>query len=620
MSADDHRRHENNPLANTIGQAASVLATALTEYLGRTLEASSHRVVEQISRNLPKEDRRDTGLTSIAHAFEQYRDAIGDLATVLPQIAQRATLEWQSEPGMHLVFRARPEGARGSDLDKPEKLLNEAIRPFGPDGIEMTPQLYDAIDKAATDALGKAKKTPSWSGTRRWHKTLATIQQHFGDPKRTSLPSMLEDLRHAVRAQRDTGIRQVQQELGWLLEHDAIVAYAVLDALETCMGSESLHEILRRRSIFDQYATFFRAGKAPSRPAWEAPVREALRSLGYDLSDRLSLVSEDRGSDRIERLLLDHGNDRVYCFRQGTKRPTPTLIPLYNRPRPELELYATTPGRCFYPSLDHPRFLPHRVHDARQGAAIWMVDRRAVQEHLDALHGRYHSDVQLRPWNMGAGRTPLALFAVDYRETDLGPSLEIGLACFVTPTHDPLAVGTLLLGSLPVSAPSSKDVGNAIWGLGKEYVPPERWTVNYARESATWKLKVDTDIELRVTLPRGGTRSSSRVPLLHYTNRFSQWHRSTLSRSGSQEQLRVGGHGIDISVDANHDYWSHAPATLPSTASRSLLSVMYRFRLFDHPNAGITGIRPSYSLWTEHMSSELGPACLVPSPQETEDA
>ena len=89
MSADDHRRHENNPLANTIGQAASVLATALTEYLGRTLEASSHRVVEQISRNLPKEDRRDTGLTSIAHAFEQYRDAIGDLAdTRIDPLAQ----------------------------------------------------------------------------------------------------------------------------------------------------------------------------------------------------------------------------------------------------------------------------------------------------------------------------------------------------------------------------------------------------------------------------------------------------------------------------------------------------------------------------------------------------
>ena len=75
----------------------------------------------------------------------------------------------------------------------------------------------------------------------------------------------------------------------------------------------------------------------------------------------------------------------------------------------------------------------------------------------------------LIPFDLGGGRTLLAVLGTDYRASDLGRCQEIALALAVTLRHAPTGVpGAMFLG-IGVSGELACDSGRVIWGLRKVF-------------------------------------------------------------------------------------------------------------------------------------------------------
>lgn len=571
------------PLVSTIGEAAAAIATAVTEYLGRTLEASGERALTEFARNANLGSQPGSAADPIAQTFNQYRDALGDLAVALPQLAQRASLLGQAEPGMRLLFRA---GRRGVD-GPPGERLHKVFAALPSATAQITRPVYDKVEKGReTDLSG----------------LLTVIETQLRDERRRDLPSWVEQLKHKIRADRAKGLDLARRELGWLLDSKLDMAYALLDDLDGVLGGNCLREILRDQVGFTAFRKAV-TGAPPKPPDWLDPLRDCFRQLGFGLGDGLTLLPPVSGESK-EYALLDHSRDRVFRIWQGGDG--------------KLEVYGETEGVEYFdrsatlrPS-DVPRLLPHRVQDASSGMAVWGVDRRDVQDLLD---GRYRTDARLFAWDMGANRTPLTLFAVHYRQSDLGEYFELGIGCFVHPARDPLAVGMLVLDDLPVSTAISCEVGKHIWGYPKVFDSKVEWTPpSYRPDRVDWSVTLASGLKVDVTLPRGGTRSSVRVPLLSYTLKHGQLYRSVLSRSGSGESLRVGGGGVAIRVS----HISDEPWTSVRGSAAGLPGLLQRFSLVSD-GTGNRVRTPMYTIWTEHMCGDLGPPCLVPMPADVEE-
>lgn len=596
-----------NPLVASIGQAAGVIATALTEYLGRSLEASGERALVNLARTTESGASNPGGGGTLGAVFEQYRDALGDLALVLPQFAQRASLEWQAEPGMRLLFRARPKGVAG--IDDVEKDLQDLIEPFRwkPEQTTwVTKPVFDAVKAAAAAAEPKGASL---------EELLTKVSEQFGHKERRDLPMLLDRIKDEIRQDREAGLRLAREKLDWCLgagagDHVA-AGYDFLDHLEHDLRIRCLRELLRGQDPFKSFREAVLLLDANFPQDLDRKLDMLFRRLGYRIGDALTLHKAG-SSRRPEYLLLDHRHDRVFSIRTGDQI---LLAPKYSdRKASDLELYGLVEGTNYFDSsadqrpVNVPRVLPHRVQDASHGMAVWAVDRRDVQDLLDTRA----TDVKLRAWDMGANRTPLTLFGAHYRESDLEEYLELGIGCFVAPARDPLAVGMMVLGTLPVTTKISRDVGEHIWGYPKVLVSAEQLKCRYRPDSVLWTHQLAAGVELSVTLPRGGNRSSARLPLLSYTHKFGKLHRSVLMRSGKGESLRVGGSGVKVKVSGPADWWSR-----PGSA-QGIGGLLHRFGLFGD-GAGLQGRRAAFSTWTEHMSAELGPPCLVPTPPPIED-
>lgn len=323
-------------------------------------------------------------------------------------------------------------------------------------------------------------------------------------------------------------------------------------------------------------------GRAPramdiQRFAHDTPLLDQLRdlfaSIGHPLSPAMSAMgARNRWSVR------DHQSGREFFIAPHGKL---------------LEVTSAEEGRSY--AVAGSRFeLPARVFDASQGFAFYSVPIGPVQNELNK-----HKRLGLEAWKMDERHTALALFMVDYRESDLGRYRELGIACLAAPGSDPLAIGMVPL-FLGVSSDFSRKAGASIWGFPKSVHGIE---VDYEPDSASmlfWNSANDQRAgakpALRFTLPRGGTARSRDIPFYNYTKKGAALHRVTVTRSGEGEQWTRDHDAVRVDI---------APDAGACQAAKLLAAL------------GITGGEQDnllYATWTENMTAELDAAELVPFP------
>jgi Acetoacetate decarboxylase (ADC) len=218
--------------------------------------------------------------------------------------------------------------------------------------------------------------------------------------------------------------------------------------------------------------------------------------------------------------------------------------------------------------------LPCLVRDASAGTAMFEVDAAAAQR---MVPGDDFSVVESSP-----GRCQLILALIDYRDNDLGDYLEVGVTFFVTPRGAGAdAAGTFIV-RLPVDQRFTCLAGRAIWGFPKSV---EDIAFDYADTSMTATLRMDGELVLRVTVPRGGDEIMPDLPMATYTLIDGRPHATAFSQGGAGAQVVASRDGV-------------------------------RLELGDHPLAkelaGLGLPAPAImSTWTEHMHGSFGEAVAL---------
>jgi hypothetical protein len=179
--------------------------------------------------------------------------------------------------------------------------------------------------------------------------------------------------------------------------------------------------------------------------------------------------------------------------------------------------------------------LPCVVRDASAGTAMFEVDASAAQR---LVPGDEFVVVEASP-----GRCQLVLAVIDYRDNDLGDYLEVGLTLFVTPRAGGEA-GTYIV-RLPVDQEFTCAAGRAIWGFPKSV---EDIALDYAPDHVTATLRMDGELVLRLTLPRGGDETMPPLPMVTYTHIDGIAHATGFSQGGDGAQVVAGGEGVTLEL------------------------------------------------------------------------
>ncbi|MFT3820487.1 MAG: hypothetical protein QM750_23220 [Rubrivivax sp.] len=542
----------------------------------------------------------------IGRLLAPYRQVLGDWVGMLPSVLKRVEQVVDPAAGRQLLFRARtpwdpkasnassrkvaalPRAARALGLQPAEQLLYKFIAAaherMDKDHVLLTQGLRERLSALPDDLKSDTARQ--------------ALQALVQDERRLDLPRMLDELKHQVRANRASGFIRVRNALQWLLQsegQDFGPGYALLEALTDILGENCLRELLRRRVLI----------KPPSLATADEKTFESLRTgfrhFGHELSDLLSVVGGG-SAERPTLLVLDHGHDRHFELQaDGSSQRT--------SPCAGFEVYGPHIGRD-YRVRGQPVRLPMRIHDAAQGLATWTADKRAVQDLLDGC--KPDSALDMRAWDVGANRTPVALYFIHHRDADVGPYFEVGLGAFVAPRRDPLSVGLTALGAILVSTREAMEVGQEVWGFDKEHVDAEHWDVRYRPDFLTCAVRV-AGATLNLRLPRGGAMSSA-LPVLLYTRRPArsgggQWHRSAMMRFASDESVRIAGAGVALSLTLDS-----AAADKDKPFAHSLLGALYGLGLID-PHDGAQKSNALHASWSEHVRAQLGPPSLVSLPE-----
>jgi len=228
--------------------------------------------------------------------------------------------------------------------------------------------------------------------------------------------------------------------------------------------------------------------------------------------------------------------------------------------------------------------LPARVQNASQGLALYEVPMVIGQQQVDEA-GQHFTVV-----NIGRGQTPLAVFIVDYRHSDLGTYQEFCLACLVTPKHRPWAVPGWYITMSPVNDHFASAAGHSLWGYPKtaEYAVDFNAT---QPDSMCCILSKRSSPVLTVCFPRGGSGSSTAIPWYTYAVRHHQPQRIIFMRTGRGERIRFGGQGVTLRLGNATDHQDD-----------SLWKLVHELELLEK--------RPFLHSWTEYMSGEFG----IPAP------
>jgi Acetoacetate decarboxylase (ADC) len=219
--------------------------------------------------------------------------------------------------------------------------------------------------------------------------------------------------------------------------------------------------------------------------------------------------------------------------------------------------------------------LPCVVRDASAGTAMFDVDALAARRFLP---GDDFAIVESSP-----GRCQLVLAVIDYRDNDLGDYLEVGVTLFVTPRGGEGEAGTFIV-RLPVDQAFTCAAGRAIWGFPKSV---EDIALDYAPGSVTATLRMDRELVLRLTLPRGGDDTMPPLPMTTYTLIDGRPHATAFAQGGTGAQVRAGGDGVTLELGVHPLAKELAGLGLPAPALMST--------------------------WTEHMAGTFeAPQALTP--------
>jgi Acetoacetate decarboxylase (ADC) len=251
--------------------------------------------------------------------------------------------------------------------------------------------------------------------------------------------------------------------------------------------------------------------------------------------------------------------------------------------------------------------LPAQVRDASQGLALYSIPLREAQAVLDAQQAPF------RAFAASPERTLLAIFVVDYRDSDLGQYFELGAALGVTPADDRDGALGMFILALPVSQAFSRDAGRQIWGYPKVLTPG--LTIRREGPSIRCTVLPEDPSTFALTLPRGGYRRWSDVPVLprgglqrlpigtssevavvSYTLKEGRSQRVVVSRTGEGERLQVGGQ-VDLRLGAGDE--NNCPCGLADRDAGAICLCLLLRRL------NLPEKQPVVCGWTERMSATL---------------
>jgi hypothetical protein len=201
--------------------------------------------------------------------------------------------------------------------------------------------------------------------------------------------------------------------------------------------------------------------------------------------------------------------------------------------------------------------MPCVVRDASAGTAMFDVDSAAARPLVpDAF-----DLVETTP-----GRCQLIVAVIDYRDNDLGDYLEVGITFFVTPAGDPAGEAGTFITRLPVNQSFTCEAGRAIWGFPKTV---EDIALDYADDSVTCTLRMDGQLVLRLTLPRGGEDEMPPLPMTTYSLIDGVPHGTPFRQGGSGAQVLVGADGITLELGDHPVAKELASLGLPTAADMS---------------------------------------------------
>ncbi len=236
------------------------------------------------------------------------------------------------------------------------------------------------------------------------------------------------------------------------------------------------------------------------------------------------------------------------------------------------------------PSTPFP--LPARFIDASQGWAVYAVSfERATR----VLGG--DADF-VGPFDLGDGRTLLAVLGIDYRVSDLGRCQEIALALAAKARNDPVGIPGACFVGIGVSGEFSREAGQAIWGLTKVF--NRDLSVAYRPDRAVFGVGPHRE-SLSVSFPRFGQRRSEGIPISIYSRRHSgEGHgavplRSVMTLSGRGQGLQIGG-----SVSIRLGSANRAGCICRGSPQDCLCRTIEEFDIKDR--------LPAANGWTEHLS------------------
>lgn len=201
--------------------------------------------------------------------------------------------------------------------------------------------------------------------------------------------------------------------------------------------------------------------------------------------------------------------------------------------------------------------LPCIVRDASAGTALFDVDLEATRTLLPR---------QFEPVESAPGRCQVVLAVIDYRDNDLGDYREVGITFFVTPAGGSADQAGTFITRLPVDQQFTCEAGRVIWGFPKTV---EDIDLDVSDSSATCVLRMDGELVLRLTIPRGGSDEMPQMPMTTYTIIDGVAHQTAFSQGGSGSQVVMGGEGVALELGDHPVAKELAALGLPAAAQMS---------------------------------------------------